>query len=188
MNNSTSATIRTLLAAGTVLLVVASCGREQAATPAPGNETDTGHTGQMELVSCPQPWDYRIVVHFSSTDPHCPTHVGPVERNAGAGVCTSGKPNCIRTETGGGASKIIWASDTEDVEFGVYFDPLVGPNHESHQGCLPATIGGGNAANIPPVKPEIEVTYKYTIATLTPPPKVPDENCPPLDPGVIVEH
>jgi len=190
-----------MAALATVACFVAGCDHDQppaqaqapapAPAPAPNNVAKTAAEVPEPLVVCNQPWDYRIVVHFSSSQ--CPISVGPVELKPGATECNSKKANCIprKTDDAGSkrASKIVWQSDTDNMEFGVYFDPFVGTKHDSTNGCSYAVIAGngGEPNDIPPVSSG-EVMYKYTIAKLKLPGKTPDEGCPPLDPGIIIEH
>ncbi len=197
--------IGNLMVGMAALFLVSACdGGPEPAAPAPsaagadagtGNDTNNGDDEDQ----CGGNADYVIRVSFSDptsdSNPHCPLSVGPAEPQGSDGdtyKCASNKPNCIRKSING-ATKVRWVSEPSGVAFGVYFDPFVGPKHETKNGCVKATIsGGGNSEKIPPsnagVQEGTEVTYKYTIATLTGSPAGLDPACAPLDPPIIIEH
>lgn len=152
-----------------------------------GNNSGGNGNGNDSEDQCSGNVDYVITVTFDSDD-HCPLAVGPAQPQGSADKCNSGKPNCVRKSTGGGPTKIRWSSDPSGVEFGVYFDPFVGPKHETKNGCVKATIAGsGNPNRIPPASTGTEVMYKYTVATLKDSASEPAD-CAPLDPPLIIEH
>lgn len=181
-----------LLAAAMLVMTLGACGNNngapQPAAGAGGAGPGAGAAPRPSAMCTGNP-DYIITVHFSSTSPHCPMYVGPAVPQSGAAECASKKPNCIRKETGGGPTKIYWQSDPAGMSFGVYFDPFVGPSHDTTNGCVKTTIaGGGGPKGIPPVLAGEEVMYKYTIATLAGTPAQPTVDCAPLDPPLIIEH
>lgn len=144
--------------------------------------------------------DFEIVVHFSGIagdSANCPLSVEPVAVvGTDAAPCTSGKPNCIRKEKGGGgATKVRWRSDPEGINFAVFFSPFVGPTIKTNNGsngCATETIKISGADNVPPFVPGTTVLYKYTIAAIKLGGSPADDEavavCPPLDPDVYIEH
>jgi len=77
---------------------------------------------------------------------------------------------------------IRWRSQPAGTRFGVFFDPLVGPQYIAANGCLRKKIN----PNVPPV-PGDTIEYKYTIASITSGISL-DPNCKALDPKVIIDH
>ena len=78
---------------------------------------------------------------------------------------------------------IRWRADKAGVQFGIFFDPLVGPQYISQGGCIRKAI----SSKAPPVDGQDPLEYKYAVVTMLSVNEI-DPNCNALDPKVIVEH
>lgn len=80
---------------------------------------------------------------------------------------------------------IKWESSPSGNEFGIFFDPLMGPQYLSNgTGCVRKKIN----TRVPPIPGTMKsVVYKYAVATVDISNKI-NPDCNALDPKVIVEH
>jgi hypothetical protein len=84
---------------------------------------------------------------------------------------------------------IRWVSKPENNKFGIFFDPLMGPQYISNKkGCLRRAV----STKVPPVENQGDsgytVDYKYTVAKMKTTGNDVDPSCNVLDPKVIVAH
>jgi len=182
----------TALTATIALLLLAGCGQEMS-SPAPGNGASNGAGTES---NCGTDQDFVITVVFKEDENgnFCPDSVSAPEPEPGVSKCnptTPPGPNCVPRETNSHATRIYWKADQPDIEFRLYFDPLVGPKHKSANGCVRGVIAGSAPGidDIPPGPKDDYTQYKYTIAKVdnSGSPKL-DPNCKSLDPDVWIER
>jgi hypothetical protein len=130
---------------------------------------------------CTDPVDHIITVKFEDKGDGkglCPVGVNVDE----ASQCAADNKKCVRVTRK--KPWIRWTSEPQDVKFGVFFDPLVGPQYISNaSGCLRKKINTG----VPPAENTAPVEYKYSVAKMGTGKSL-DPICDALDPKVIVDH
>ena len=150
--------------AGFALAFVAGCTAHSSTSTGPTTVSGT----------CTSPADHEITIKFDASG--CPTDV-EVAMTSRCGA----DPRCVRASKG--ARMIRWKADTEGVTYGIFFDPLVGPQYISKGGCVRKAVSG----KAPPVSGQDPVEYKYAVVTMKSVTEI-DPDCNALDPKVIVEH
>lgn len=130
---------------------------------------------------CDDPADHTIKVIFQDRNDGkglCPVGVDV----APASRCIASDPDCVKVSQK--KPRIRWHSEPEGVRFGVFFDPLMGPQNISNSsGCLRKKINPG----APPAQDTAPVEYKYAVAKMGSGKSL-DPDCDALDPKVIIEH
>jgi hypothetical protein len=132
---------------------------------------------------CSAAADYDIEVSFNSSG--CPTAVSIPDS-----IQCDIDPECIKVIRSKG-KRIRWKAvpddssteDPKDIKFAVVFDPLVGPDYVSHNGCFHRPVD----AKAPPASGQKRVAYKYSVVRMKSQTEFKPE-CDALDPKVIVDN
>lgn len=204
MDKIRTKTIGNFVVALTALFLVSACSDKPPPAAAPESHSDTPRENMADenADQCAGNVDYEIMVKFKKVgDVQCPEKVIPPDGfdcpKFSVGGLSVSIPDCIKVKKiqkpSGAPTTIRWTSDPSGISFAVFFDPLVGPQHKSHNGCVTGTIAGsaGNLKKIPPGDADSNITYKYTIAALeSSAEKTPAiaSVCESLDPPIIIEH
>lgn len=129
----------------------------------------------MTANDCNSPADHEIKVMFDADG--CPADV----EVAMASRCVPTDKHCVRVPNG--KPRIRWYSEPAATRFGIFFDPLMGPQYIAANGCLTRNLN----SSVPPVPGKSPIEYKYTVAAMGSGNNL-KPDCEALDPKVIVEH
>lgn len=138
-------------------------------------------TEDASVNQCTDAADHSIKVIFEDRGDGkglCPVDVDV----APASRCTAADQRCVRVSHK--QPRIRWYSEPKGIKFGVFFDPLMGPQNISNpRGCLRKKIN----TEAPPATDTAPVEYKYAVAKMGTGKKL-DPLCDALDPRVIIDH